>query len=184
MKISPSYDKLTGLIGVCGLVSVLAVRDIYRSDDTSMVWLASGVLVAVVALAALLLYLQRKMKRRAENKVRMSDLILLTDIQTPAKSNSQLLDDAIALYSAQIEQGRNPGDYACWSRRDRTVPPSVFNIGRSSATVGASFIPWNDHLVIVHRCPPNYRAIEATRLAPHPTRDGPPVVSRPIRRRS
>ena len=48
-----------------------------------------------------------------ENKVRMSDLILRTDIQTLAKSNSQLLDDAIALRYAQMEQGRNPGDKAC-----------------------------------------------------------------------
>ena len=40
----------------------------------------------------------------------MSDLILRTDIQTLAKSNSQLLDDGIALRYAQMEQGRNPGD--------------------------------------------------------------------------
>ena len=43
-----------------------------------------------------------------ENKVRMSDLILQTDIQTLAKSNSQLLDDAIALRYAQMEQGATP----------------------------------------------------------------------------
>ncbi len=51
-----------------------------------------------------------------ENKVRISDLILRTDIQTLAKSNSQLLDDAIALRYAQMEQGRNPGDKACCPR--------------------------------------------------------------------
>ena len=75
-----------------------------------MVGPAHGVIVAAVALSALLVYLATKMKRRAENKVRMSDLILRTDIQTLAKSNSQLLDDAIALRYAQMEQGRNPGD--------------------------------------------------------------------------
>ena len=40
----------------------------------------------------------------------MSDPTLLTDIQTLAKSNSQLLDDAIALRCAQMEQGRSPGE--------------------------------------------------------------------------
>ena len=75
-----------------------------------MVGQAHGVIVAAVALSALLVYLAWKMKRRAENKVRMSDLILRTDIQTLAKSNSQLLDDGIALRYAQMEQGRNPGD--------------------------------------------------------------------------
>ena len=109
MKIlRPSYDTLTVLMVACVLVAVLAIGDISPSNDAPMVWLASGVMVTAVALFAFLFYLQRKMRRRAENKVRMSDLILLTDIQTLAKSNSQLLDDAIALYSAQIEHGRDP----------------------------------------------------------------------------
>ena len=47
-------------------------------------------------------------KRRAENKVKMSDSILRDDIVILARTNSQLLDDAIALYSAQIEHGRDP----------------------------------------------------------------------------
>ena len=42
-------------------------------------------------------------KRRAENKVRMSDLILVSDIKILARMNSRLLDDAIVLRSAQIE---------------------------------------------------------------------------------
>ncbi len=67
-------------------------------------------MVAAVALVALVLYLGRKMKRRAENKVRTSDLVLLTDIEVLAKSNSQLLDDAVNLRCAQMEQGRSPGD--------------------------------------------------------------------------
>ena len=44
---------------------------------------------------------QRVLQRRAESKVRESELILLTDIRTLAQSNSQLLDDAIALRSVQ-----------------------------------------------------------------------------------
>ena len=41
-------------------------------------------------------------KRRAENKVRMADHILLADIKILARMNSRLLDDAIGLRSAQI----------------------------------------------------------------------------------
>ena len=75
-----------------------------------LVRLAYVVIGAAVVLLAFATYLGRKMKRRAENKVTTSDLILLTDIQTLAKSNSQLLDDAIALRCAQMEQGRRPGE--------------------------------------------------------------------------
>lgn len=72
------------------------------------IWLYVG--GPVVALWAFVACRQWKAKRRAENKVRVSDLILLTDIQRLAKSNSSLLDDAITLRCAQMEQGRNPGD--------------------------------------------------------------------------
>ena len=46
--------------------------------------------------------------RQTGNKVRRSDPILRADIVFLARMNSQLLDDAIALYSAQIEHGRDP----------------------------------------------------------------------------
>ena len=48
-------------------------------------------------------------KRRAENKVKMSDPILRADIEVLERNNSDLLNDAIALRRAQIEQGRDPG---------------------------------------------------------------------------
>ena len=111
MKIfRPSYDTLTAYMAVCAIVAALVIRDISPSDDALLVWPSVGLLVAAVALFPFLFYLQRKMKRRAENKVRMSDLILPTDIQILAKSNSRLLDDAIALRCAQMEQGRSSGD--------------------------------------------------------------------------
>lgn len=47
-------------------------------------------------------------KRRAENKVKMSDPILRGDIEILEQTNSDLLNDAIALRRAQIEQGRDP----------------------------------------------------------------------------
>ncbi len=47
-------------------------------------------------------------KRRAENKVKMSDPILRGDIEVLERANSDLLNDAIALRRAQIEQGRDP----------------------------------------------------------------------------
>ncbi|MCY4528408.1 MAG: hypothetical protein OXD46_05175 [Chloroflexi bacterium] len=67
----------------------------------------------VVGLAAYRLYLEYRKweaKRWAENMVRMSDRILLSDITALAKANSPLFADAIALYCAQLEQGRNPDD--------------------------------------------------------------------------
>ena len=67
-------------------------------------------MVAAVALLALVLYLGRKMKRHAESKVRTSDRILLTDIRVLAKSNSQLLDDAMPLRCTQMGERRSPGD--------------------------------------------------------------------------
>ena len=85
-------------------------KEVSLSDDVLMVRLAYSTMVAAVALVALVLYLGRKMKRRAENKVRTSDLVLLTDIEVLAKSNSQLLDDAVNLRCAQMEQRRSPGD--------------------------------------------------------------------------
>ena len=48
-------------------------------------------------------------RRRAENKVRMSDPILRADIEILEQTYSEYLNDAIALRRAQIEQGRDPG---------------------------------------------------------------------------
>ncbi len=50
----------------------------------------------------------RSLKRQAENKVKMSDPILRSDIQILDATNSDLLDEAIDLRRAQIEQGRDP----------------------------------------------------------------------------
>ena len=110
MKYYRSYDGMITLGWVCTVAFVAALREASLSDDAFMVQLAYGVMVVAVALVALAFFLGMKMKRRAENKVRTSDLILLTDIQVLAKANSQLLDDAIALRYTQTEQGRNPGD--------------------------------------------------------------------------
>ena len=73
-------------------------------------WVPPAIFVGVLAHRFSSEYRQRKAKRRAEDKVRMSDHILLDDIKALAKSNSPLLEDAIALRCAQMEQGRNPGD--------------------------------------------------------------------------
>ena len=70
----------------------------------AVAWILSGVVVGIV------FYLPWRAKRRAENKVRHSDLVLLSDIKALAKWNSPLLGDAIALYCAQLEQGAPPGD--------------------------------------------------------------------------
>ena len=80
------------------------------SNDLLMVLVSVYVLGPGIAFLAFVVYRQWKAKRRAENKVKISDLILLTDIRSLAKSNSRLLDDAITLRCAQMNQGRNPGD--------------------------------------------------------------------------
>ena len=109
MKFSPSYDTINNFIWVCGVASVLAFREISLSDNALSVWLSTGVLVATVALPAFLVYRQWRSKRQVEDKVRMSNQILLSDIQILAKSNSELLEDAIALRCAQLGLGHGPG---------------------------------------------------------------------------
>ena len=63
-----------------------------------------------VAVIGLVIYMVIRMRRRAEDKVRASELILTSDVQVLAKSNSRLLEDAIALLGAQTFQGPNDGD--------------------------------------------------------------------------
>ena len=75
-----------------------------------IIWLPPALFLGVLAYRFFLNYRQWKAKRWAENKVRMSDRILLFDIKALAKSKSPLLGDAIALHCAQMEQERNPGD--------------------------------------------------------------------------
>ena len=84
--------------------------EISLSNDLLTVFIWLYVAGPAVALFAFLTYRRWRAKRRAENKVRMSDLILLSDITALAKSNSPLLADAIALYCAQVRPGRNIGD--------------------------------------------------------------------------
>ena len=110
MKFWRSYGGLVSLAWLCTVVFVASLTDASLSDSELAVRLAYGVAAAAVVIVALLLFLLRKMKRQAENKVRDSEPILLTDIQLLARANSKLLEDAIALHSAQKEQGRNPGD--------------------------------------------------------------------------
>ena len=88
---------------------MLAFREISLSDNALSVWLSTGVLVAAVALPAFLVYRQWRSKRQVEDKVRMSNQILLSDIQILAKSNSDLLEDAIAPRCAQLGLGHGPG---------------------------------------------------------------------------
>ena len=47
-------------------------------------------------------------RRRAENKVRMSDIILRSDIEALEQTNSRMVEDAIALRRSQIQSGRHP----------------------------------------------------------------------------
>ena len=80
---------------MCVLAAVLSIRDISPSNSAVSNWISSGVLVTGLALFAFFPFLQRKTKRRAE------------DIPILAKSNSRLLDDAIALRSTQMVKERS-----------------------------------------------------------------------------
>ena len=109
MKFLRSYDGMVVLSWLCAIAFVSSSTEAGLSDSALAVRLAYGVMAVAVVLLALLLYLMRKTKRRAESKVSMSEPILLTDIQILAKSNSQLLEDALTLRSAQMQEGQNPG---------------------------------------------------------------------------
>ena len=102
-------DGHAGVV-VCRRFFVVALREVSLSDDASIVQLAYVVMVAAVAVAVFAVYLGMRMKRRIEDKVRASEAILTADIQVLAKSNSQLLEDAIALHCGQTEQGSSPGE--------------------------------------------------------------------------
>ena len=110
MKTWRSYDGTVTLSWLCIVFFVAALREASLSDDASIVQLAYVVMVVAVALAAFMIFLGTKMRHRAEDKVRASNVILLADIQVLAKSNSQLLEDAIALHCSQMEQERGHGD--------------------------------------------------------------------------
>ncbi len=110
MKFWRSYGGITTLAWLFALVFVASVTDASLTDSELAARLAYGVAAVAAVIVVLSLILLRRMKRRAENKVRESDPIHLTDIQTLAKSNSKLLEDAIALHSAQKEEARKPGD--------------------------------------------------------------------------
>ena len=110
MKTWRSYDGTVTLSWLCVVFFVAALREVSLSDDASIVQLAYGVMVAAVAVGAFVIYLGIRMKRRVEDKVRASEAILTTDIQVLAKSNSGLIEDAIALHCAQMEQGNSPSE--------------------------------------------------------------------------
>ena len=101
-----SYSSLSASPRVAPLFSVVALQLLNA--------LFTGLVAVAVLVFAYYLFKVRTphedAKRRAENKVRMSDSILRDDIVILARTNSPLLDDAIALRHAQIEQGHNSGD--------------------------------------------------------------------------
>ena len=110
MKTWRSYDGTVTLGWLCVVAFVVALREVSLSDDASIVQLAYVVMVAAVAVAVFAVYLGMRMKRRIEDKVRASEAILTADIQVLAKSNSRLLEDAIALHCGQMEQGNSPAE--------------------------------------------------------------------------
>ena len=107
MKYRRSYDGLVTLGWLCAVVFVGARTEASLSDNDLEVRLSYGVMAAAVLLLAVVQYLGRRMRRRAEDKVRASEPVLLSDVQVLAKSRSQLLEDAIAVHCAQKSQSRS-----------------------------------------------------------------------------
>ena len=101
-----SYSPLSASSGLVSPVSVIVLHLLSA--------LFTGVVAVAVLVFAYYLFKVRAphegAKRWAESKVRTSDRILRDDIVVLARTNSPLLDDAIALRYAQMEQERDPDD--------------------------------------------------------------------------
>ena len=104
MEFWRSYGGLSTVAWLCALVFVASITDASLTDNEMAARFAYGLAAVAVVVLVVLLFALRGMKRRAESKVTESAPILLTDIQVLAKSNSKLLEDAIALHSAQKEE--------------------------------------------------------------------------------
>ena len=103
---SLSYSPLIASRGFVSPISVIVLQFLNA--------LFTGLVAVAVLVFAYYLFKVRRpheaAKQRAENKVRASDRILRDDIEVLARTQSSLLDDAITLYGAQMEQGRDSGD--------------------------------------------------------------------------
>lgn len=99
-----SYGGLTTLGWLSALVFVASITDAALTDSELAARMAYGLVAVAVVVLVLVIVQLRRMKRQAESKVTDSEPILLTDIQTLAKSNSALLEDAIALHANQKDE--------------------------------------------------------------------------------
>ncbi len=96
-----SYGGLTTVAWVCALVFVASFTDASLTESETAAQLAYGLAVVALVAMVLLIVSLRRMKRRVESKVGSDESIDLADIQVLAKSNSKLLEDAIAQHVAQ-----------------------------------------------------------------------------------
>ena len=101
MKSWRSYGGLTTVAWLCALVFVASITDASLTDSELAARMAYGLAAVAVIVLVFLVVLLRKMKQQVESKVTESQPILLTDIQVLARSNSELLEDAIALHVSQ-----------------------------------------------------------------------------------
>ena len=99
-----SFDAFVTLSWLCAVVFAASVTDAALTDSELAARLAYGLAGVAVVVLVLSLFLQRRLKRRAESKLAESESILLTDIRLLAKANSSRLEDAIARYCAQKER--------------------------------------------------------------------------------
>ncbi len=99
-----SYGGLTTLGWISALVFVASITDASLTDSELAARMAYGLAAVAVIVLVFLVVMLRRMKQQTESKVQASQPILLADIQVLAKSNSKLLEDAIALHVSQKDE--------------------------------------------------------------------------------
>ena len=143
MKYRRSYDGLVTLGWLCAVVFIGARTEASLSDNDLEVRLSYGVMAAAVLLLTLVLFQGRRMRRRAEDKVRESEPVLLSDVQVLEKSSSQLLEDALDLHCSQMDRSRSDdGSVSLKSSRELICKPRMpvraLRDSRSQGTPGRS----------------------------------------------
>ena len=104
MSFLRSYGGLTTLAWFSALVFVASITDASLTDSEVAARMAYGLAAVAAVVVVVLIFALRRLKSRAESKVTASEPILLTDIQVLAKSNSVLLEDALALHASQKDE--------------------------------------------------------------------------------
>ncbi len=101
MKNWRSHGGLVTLGWLCAVVFVGAITEASLTESTLALRLSYGLMVAAAVVIVFVYFSLRSMKKSAENKVKESAHITLSDVRVLARSNSRLLEDALDLRCSQ-----------------------------------------------------------------------------------